>query len=316
MGPRTMLTFTLKFLSGKYLGGEFVLPPVGELIIGRAADVDVILAEEMVSRRHARLVCSQEGITLTDLDSTNGCFVNGEKVRNALLQPNDRILVGTSILRLIASEHDGDSTQVADAESMRGMLADLGERNLSSGTSMTGDLADVPLPDLLQLFASNRKNGTLQLTGETRGTIYLKEGNLQTASLQGMPEIPPMKALSRMLSLKQGLFQFEASSTPPPVASEFQGSTEGQLMEALRLVDEAARVQPQLPPLDHQVQPAQPLRGRLTNCSPAELDIFQASLAPGLRLRQLIDRSAAPDHEVMAGLVKLLKDGLLTASDP
>ena len=46
--------FGLKFISGKYRGAEFPMPPEGEFHIGRAAELDLVLAEDMVSRKHAR----------------------------------------------------------------------------------------------------------------------------------------------------------------------------------------------------------------------------------------------------------------------
>ena len=306
-----MPTYALKFISGKYQGGAFSLPENGDLIIGRAADADVVLVEDMVSRRHARLSCQDGTITLTDLGSTNGCFINGEKVQSTILQDNDRLLIGNSILRLTRVDDPSEETAVADAGAIRAMLADLGERNVVSSTSMSGDLAEVPLPDLLQLFASNKKNGTLSLTGAGHGTIYLKEGRLQTATLQHAPDLGPMKALCRMLSWQQGQFQFEATQLPPPVADAFEGSTEAQLMEALRRIDEAARLRAKLPDLGLTVSSSVPLPGRLADRSPPELDAFQAALTPETSLRQIVDHSALADHEIMGHLYRLLQDGFL-----
>jgi hypothetical protein len=54
----------LRFVAGKYEGGEFRLPAEGEVIIGRGAELPVVLAEDMVSRKHARLTIQGERISV------------------------------------------------------------------------------------------------------------------------------------------------------------------------------------------------------------------------------------------------------------
>ena len=49
-------------------------------------------------------------VLIEDLGSTNGTFVNGEKVKQARLKEGDRILIGTSILKLVVSSKIGDTT--------------------------------------------------------------------------------------------------------------------------------------------------------------------------------------------------------------
>src|SRR3954465_870324 len=93
--------FALKFISGKYQGGEFPLKSDKQIVIGRSSELDMVLVEDMVSRKHAKITIQAGKITIEDLGSTNGTFVNGEKVKTARLKEGDRILVGTSILKLV-----------------------------------------------------------------------------------------------------------------------------------------------------------------------------------------------------------------------
>src|SRR3984885_14350588 len=51
--------FALRFISGKYQGGEFPLRMNREIIIGRSSDLDMVLVEDMVSRRHAKISSSE-----------------------------------------------------------------------------------------------------------------------------------------------------------------------------------------------------------------------------------------------------------------
>ncbi len=63
-------------------------------VIGRAAGSDIELAADSVSSRHARLEETGEGWRLTDLQSTNGTFVNDQRVDSVGLKPGDRVRFG------------------------------------------------------------------------------------------------------------------------------------------------------------------------------------------------------------------------------
>ena len=51
-GGQETAQWALRFISGKYQGGEFPLRPNREIIIGRSSDLDMVLVEDMVSRKH------------------------------------------------------------------------------------------------------------------------------------------------------------------------------------------------------------------------------------------------------------------------
>ena len=71
------------------------------LTIGRAADVDVVLADPLASRRHARISSRGGRLVLADLESTNGTRVNGAPAREAVVGPGDRIEVGATRLEIV-----------------------------------------------------------------------------------------------------------------------------------------------------------------------------------------------------------------------
>ena len=90
---------------------EWVLEPMehaGELIrltgsmltMGRTAENDIALHSKMVSRHHARLLIGPTGIIVEDAGSTNGCFVNGEQVRQHLMHDSDVLELGDLRYRL------------------------------------------------------------------------------------------------------------------------------------------------------------------------------------------------------------------------
>jgi pSer/pThr/pTyr-binding forkhead associated (FHA) protein len=64
------------------------------LTIGRESNTDIPLDDPRVSRQHARLSYRQQQLWLTDLQSSNGTFVNGAPIQERALQNGDRLSFG------------------------------------------------------------------------------------------------------------------------------------------------------------------------------------------------------------------------------
>jgi hypothetical protein len=65
-----------------------------EFLVGRDPDSSIRLATDVASRRHARLSLESDGWYVHDLESANGTFVNGSRIRYAALRPLDEIVLG------------------------------------------------------------------------------------------------------------------------------------------------------------------------------------------------------------------------------
>lgn len=303
-----MPNYAFKFISGKYQGGEFPIPDEVELLIGRASDLDLVLVEDMVSRKHAKLISNGGNLSIMDLGSTNGTFVNGEKIRRADLHKNDRVLIGTSILKVIgASDLTMDHGAASTKASIREMMEEIANRAPQT-TTMSGDLEEVPLPDLLQLFAINKKSGVLTISGAHRGKVYIKNGQLQTAVIGGEIGMAPMKAICRMINWSKGGFRLEPYDENINPKDTFTASTESLLIEALRQADEVRRVMPEMPSMDANLALCIPMTPRLSHLSRSELDTLQLVLNFN-RVKAVIDKTPATDHEAITNLHKLLREG-------
>ena len=82
-------------------GKEYAVPD-GGITIGRDASAEIVVAQTSVSRRHAQVIATANGYVVNDL-STNGIFVNGEKVNASQpLSRADVIRVGTEEFRFYA----------------------------------------------------------------------------------------------------------------------------------------------------------------------------------------------------------------------
>lgn len=67
--------------------------------LGRAPENDLVIEDHNLSRFHAQIIRQKEGFVVVDLGSTNGTYVNGQKVSQAALRDGDEIAVGLSCWR-------------------------------------------------------------------------------------------------------------------------------------------------------------------------------------------------------------------------
>ncbi len=300
------LPLALRFISGKYQGGEFPLPEDGEIVIGRSSELDMVLVEDMVSRRHAKISVTNGQIFIQDLGSTNGSFVNGEKIKRSRLTEGDRILIGTSIIKVIATE----SAQSLDQAKAHLEDVAAGKRT-SQVRTMTGSIAEVPLPDLLQLFSASKKSGVLVVrTDQDTGKIFLDKGKVVYATINDNFDVSPIKTFYRILTWEEGTFDMA-----PPEEREFlepiEMSTEALLMEAMRQLDEVRRLGPDMPPLSSACSLAVPLIPPLRDLSPDELDVLQLAHNYG-HVETVLNKSLASDLETSNIFVKLIKAGYVS----
>ncbi len=299
--------WTLKFISGKYQGGEFPLRPNREIIIGRSSDLDMVLVEDMVSRKHAKITTDDHAVSIQDLGSTNGTFVNGEKIRAVRLKEGDRILVGTSIIKLVTANNEvPGATTENEARSRLQVTAN----RRAEPKMMQGNIEEIPLPDLLQLLSTSRKSGVLVLRSEWgTGRLYLRKGQIYYANVDESFDVSPRKAVFRMLTWDKGLFELE----PPDdrtVMEELQDSTEGLLMEGMRQLDEFRELSSKLPPFEAIVSIPRPLGPKLRDLKPQELDLMQTALDEAT-VQQIIDHSPQTDLDTAQTLLSLLERGYL-----
>jgi len=303
--------WALRFISGKYQGGEFPLRPHREIIIGRSSDLDMVLVEDMVSRKHAKITTDDHVVTIQDLGSTNGTFVNGEKVRKAELKDGDRILIGTSIIKMVYVEGDATNNGLSETEARSKMAVAASKR--STPKSMAGSIEEIPLPDLLQLLSTSRKSGVLVVrTDTTTGRLFMRKGQIYFATLDP-GNAGPRKAIMRMLSWTQGSFELEPpDETPQP--EEMDESTEALLMEGMRQLDEYHVQLEKLPPLTASVTVPKPLTPKLRELSPEELDVFQTVLEGDTTLAGLFDRSPLSDLMLAEKLRALIDKGYVVAA--
>jgi len=80
--------------------GQSFLIGAEPLIIGRSPSVAIVINDPNVSRQHAEVWRTEQGVAIRDLGSTNGTYVNGHKIEAVSLSPRDDVTVGPLHFRI------------------------------------------------------------------------------------------------------------------------------------------------------------------------------------------------------------------------
>jgi len=129
-----MRTGCLEILTGPLQGRRHTFR--SQLTIGRRSENTVRLIDVKVSRFHAKITGTRDGFLIEDMKSSNGTFVNGEKVESRLLRPGDTITVGFTRLRFLVKEID--SLEIKDPLStiaVERKISDLTETQIAVNVS-------------------------------------------------------------------------------------------------------------------------------------------------------------------------------------
>jgi hypothetical protein len=305
--------YVLKFISGKYQGGEFPLEMESEVVIGRSSELDMVLVEDMVSRRHARITTYGQEIFIEDFGSTNGTFVNGEKITKARLKEGDRILVGTNIIKLV---HRDDASEAGGADMRIGEPMDRAAAGRTTGATLTGSISglieEVPLPDLLQLFSTSKKSGVLVIHKDNDiAQVFLSDGRVRFAMINDDRDVDPYKAFYRIIGWDHGTFSLEHPSDET-FEEEIDESIESLMMEGMRILDEMRNLGGDVPSLEDELVLYKPLVPPLRSLTPELIDTIQLVYNYG-KVADVLNKSLSGDLETMQDIVYLIRNDYVEA---
>ena len=209
----------------------FALPSDGTVALGRSSSCELRLHDVDTSRRHAEILCDASACRIRDLASTNGTFVNGERIERHDLEPGDRIQVGANTLTFCRVESampsSGEAFSASDAKTV------FAERPVAS-EAFQGDLAEIPPFAVLQILEMGRKTGVLKIEADTNpGSLWLQRGDPIHAETKGQVGFD---AALRLVCAKRGRFAFEPVEEAPEAT--IKASVTELLLEAARQLDE------------------------------------------------------------------------------
>ncbi|HUG19073.1 MAG TPA: FHA domain-containing protein [Planctomycetaceae bacterium] len=124
--------FYLVIKNGKNTGKRISFPPQGELLIGRGSECQLRLASTDVSRKHCRLRVQGESVTVEDLGSQNGTFLDGFLIQALVqLRPDSVLRVGTMEFQVkrAGSAKAEPAKPIAKDDDIAAWLTEEGETN-------------------------------------------------------------------------------------------------------------------------------------------------------------------------------------------
>lgn len=104
--------FVLRGVSGVTFGKVF--PVHGTMVLGRQGECEIPVPSEEVSRRHAELKVTPDGVMVEDLGSSNGTYVNDRRITRQLMKSGDELRLDTIRFLLLAPGQEAP-TRVAEA---------------------------------------------------------------------------------------------------------------------------------------------------------------------------------------------------------
>ncbi len=92
--------------------GNVIAVDKERMIIGRDRDSDIFINKKFVSKKHAKIVTSENKAEITDFGSTNGTYLNDAQIKSAELKDRDEIRIGDVILQYFRIDlNDGSLSQ-------------------------------------------------------------------------------------------------------------------------------------------------------------------------------------------------------------
>lgn len=302
----------LRFIGGQFEGGEFPLKKNREFTIGRGSEHDMVLDEDMVSRSHARISTFDGKVTVTDLGSTNGTLINGERMDEHVLNPGDQVLIGNSLLEFV---FEGSAKASTPAQAPV-QAAQPRETIVANIRFMSGKVGGGPLDffDLLSDMVKAKVTGTFEVThgAEGKGRIYFKDGQITGAALDLVTKtpliLPSRKACLRILLWSIGRYKFITGAVDDQARDPLDGQS--MLDEGRKEQEMFEKYQAYLPPPEANLVLTSPLTAKLSALSAEVLDTLQI-IINYRQVRHIVDRGFSSDFEIYQDILYLLQNGYI-----
>ena len=299
------------FIFGPHEGLEFELPKSGHWLIGRDADSELCLEDDLISRQHVKLEFAAESIELMDLGSTNGTFVNGSRVRQCLLECGDYIVVGKHMLKIVAKENLSKSGLGVNTPALIKQFLSQGKRG--TALARNADLSAVPLTGLVQLLGVVKFTGNALVQGNARATLGFESGQLLSAVINDELHLNPEQALEKILRWTNGHVDLVELQPEEKLNEHFKETTEKLVEQLVVEQKKAKQLWAGLPAADRALVISRPLPLILSELSVAELDVFQYAHDYGI-IGEMLERSSLKEYDFLAALKFLLEKGVLKLS--
>jgi ABC transport system ATP-binding/permease protein len=218
----------------------------GVTSIGRAPDNDVVITDVLASHYHATLVPTAQGIQLEDVGSMNGTFVNGQRVKDAVLHEDDVVTIGNVDLVFT----NGALVRRAEpATTTGGLVVRAVGVTIEGNRTLLEDISFSAAPGTLTAVIGPSGSGKSTLsnvivgnTRPNRGTVSFEGHDLHAeyASLRSrIGMVPQDDVVHRRLTVNQALGYAAELRMPPDTTKQDRQQVIAQVLEELELTPHA-----------------------------------------------------------------------------
>ncbi len=183
--------------------------------------------------------------------------------------------------------------------------AEAAQKLRGDAREIEGSLVQMPLTDLMQILAMNRRTGLLTLQHlQERGEIQIANGRPVNARVN---DLHGEKAFFRLIGWRAGTFAFQPG--PAPSRTKIDRAMEDALLEGMRQCDERERLLGALPSLNQSLALV-PDATKLIEPHPVTKEILRVLTQPR-KISELLDLADAPDLDILGALTTLLEKGIV-----
>jgi predicted component of type VI protein secretion system len=295
----------------------FDLSETFRIAIGRHESNDIQLHSRNVSNHHAEILNEAGGVHLHDLRSTNGTFLNDEKVRQRELRSGDKIRIGSHVLTVNLKERkvawEGASRLYSDGAFEIGTKGKLVPVRASAEqarkTHPSGSPSDLALADLLKILTSIDRLTLLEVRdGAHEARIILDKGGVLHAECA---RAKGEKALYRVFRWESASYELKAVPSDSNSARTIALPTDTLISEGVQQAEEVDKLLAQLPEAPLRLKEDCPLP--LAALSPAEIGIYQ-SLIRYETIDKVLEESSLPDYKALSLIQTLIRKGVFEDS--
>jgi hypothetical protein len=284
--------------------------------IGRHELNELQLESRTVSNFHAEILYENGRLTLRDLGSTNGTFVNDEGIREQRVASGDRIRIGSHVMtvqrqapvskyeRLLRVPRDPD----AFGPGTTGRIVSIPTAsNDTHKTLRVGDPNDLPLVDLLKILTGNTHSILLTLTHkDEQAHVWVRNGRIVHAEYGS---VTGTKALYRLFTWPNASYKVDDLSEEHSTPRSIELPVDCLIVEGIKHASEIAKLLGMLPPLYALLQLKEDCTLSMSAYTPAELQIFQAVIRHETTAR-VLETSPMTDTTVLRLIEALVRKGV------
>ena len=263
--------------------------------IGRHDSNDLAFNSRNVSNYHAEILIEGDDIVLHDLGSTNGSFVNEDRVKRRKLRHGDRVRIGNHEITVRLANGNGAPKEPVLAEVPR-------------QGSFRRPGSDNPGPTLGELISSlcrQKESVRLDLARNQNDLIqvYIHDGRVVFAE---NGKVRAEKALYRAFEWRRGEYRMQPFPANDTIPRSMTVPVETLIEEGEQQAKDLEELIGKLPPPEARLRLRESCKMRICDFTPAELEVFQAVIRHG-NLGEAVEGCAMTDLAVMSQIHALIR---------